>query len=46
LKIEKAYQETCQIGISAVDTGRELHCRRIEALVGGEAAEAGGEAIS
>lgn len=39
-------QDTCQKGISAIDTGRELHCRWIEALVGGEAAEDGGGAIS
>jgi len=43
---EKTYQDTCQKGISAIDTGRELHCRWIEALVGGEAAEDGGGVIS
>ncbi len=26
LKNEKAYQETCQTGISAINTGWELHC--------------------
>jgi hypothetical protein len=39
-------QETCQRGVSAVDTGRELHCRGIGVLVGEGAAEEGREAIS
>jgi hypothetical protein len=38
-------QETCQTGVSAVDTGRELHCRGIGMLEEG-AAEEGREAIS
>ena len=33
-------QETCQTGVSAVDTGRELHCRGIGVLGEGAAEEA------
>jgi hypothetical protein len=39
-------QETCQTGVSAVDTGRKHHCRGIGVLVGEGAAEEGREAIS